>query len=383
VRGVRSIRLTTDRRELLLAAALTVAVELELVLSRRADTAGQVAVALLMTVPLAFRLRFPVEVLAAVVVGAVALAGLGGRPFAGPSFPVVAVLLAVYAVGSRTSGVRFALGAGLAWVGLFTALRLRGADIATSLVVPSLVTGCGLVIGRALGVLRFESDVFDARASELERERDERAQAAVAEERRRIARELHDVIGHSISVMGVQAGAVRSVLREDQPREREALLAVERTGRQAVGEMRRLIGLLRSEDDEADDPAPSLLRAGQLVDELRDAGLSAVFTVHGDLRVLSPGVDLAGFRIVQEALTNVMKHAPGASVTANVTCTEHELAIEVIDDGDGTPPRSAGHQGHGLVGMHERVVLYGGELVSGPRPAGGFAIHARIPLEIP
>jgi len=381
VRGVRWVRLTTERRELLLAAALTVAVELELVLSGRADTMGQVAVALLMTVPLAFRLRFPVEVLAAVVVGVVGLAGLGGRPLAGPSFPVVAVLLAIYAVGSRTSGVRFALGAGLAWAGLFTAIRLRGADMATSLVVPSLVTGCGLVIGRALGVLRFESDVFDARASELERERDERARAAVADERRRIARELHDVIGHSISVMGVQAGAVRSVLREDQLREREALLAVERTGRQAVGEMRRLIGLLRSDDDEAGHPAPSLLRVGQLVDELRGAGLSAVITVHGDLRGLPPGLDLAGFRIVQEALTNVLKHAPGASVTANVSCTKHELAIEVIDDGDGAPPPPAHHLGQGLVGMRERAVLYGGEFVSGPRPAGGFAVRARIPLE--
>jgi signal transduction histidine kinase len=182
--------------------------------------------------------------------------------------------------------------------------------------------------------------------------------------------------------MGVQAGAVRSVLRADQRREREALLAVERTGRQAVGEMRRLIGLLRSDDDEASDPAPTLTKAGQLVSELRDAGLSAVYTVNGDLRVLSPGVDLAGFRIVQEALTNVLKHAPGASVTANVSCTEHELAIEVIDDGDGAPPPSAGHLGQGLVGMRERALLYGGEFVSGPRPAGGFAVRARIPLEV-
>src|SRR5579859_478414 len=144
--AVRWTRLAPDRRELLLAVALTVAVEVELVLSHRAHTPGQVAVALLITVPLAFRLRFPVQVMAAVTVGVVGLAGLGGRPFDGPSLPVVAVLLAVYAVGSRTSGVRLALGALLAWAGLFTAIRLRGADVATTLVVPSLVTGCGLLV---------------------------------------------------------------------------------------------------------------------------------------------------------------------------------------------------------------------------------------------
>jgi signal transduction histidine kinase len=223
--------------------------------------------------------------------------------------------------------------------------------------------------------------VFDERAAELERERDERARVAVAEERTRIARELHDVIGHSISIMGVQAGAVRSVLREDQQRERDALLAAERTGRQAVGEMRRLIGLLRPDDDGVADPAPSLRGAESLVGELRDAGLAVRLVVHGDLARLSAGVDLAGFRILQEALTNALKHAPHANVQATVSCTPEELQIEVIDDGNATP-QSAGEQtGHGLLGMRERVSLYGGELVTGPREDGGFAVRARIPLE--
>ena len=205
----------------------------------------------------------------------------------------------------------------------------------------------------------------------------------MADERRRIARELHDVIGHSISVMGVQAGAVRSVLRDDQRREREALLAVERTGRQAVGEMRRLIGLLRTQEDALADPAPSLRRIEQLVSDMRDAGLAVRLSVHGDLSVLSPGADLAGYRIFQEALTNALKHAPGALVDATVTCSSKALEIEVIDDGHATPRSAANHVGHGLVGMRERVSLYHGELVTGPVPGGGFAVRARIPLEVP
>jgi signal transduction histidine kinase len=377
---MRWARLAPRTREALLAAGLTVAVELELALSDRM-TVGRAAAALLVTLPLAFRLRFPLPVLVLVVAGVVVEAALGGNPTTGPVFPVIAVLLALYAVGSRTRGVRLAVGAGVALTGLFVASRLAGADLGSSLVVPPLVTTCGLVIGGALGVLRFEADTFAERASELERERDERGRVAVAEERRRIARELHDVIGHSISVMGVEAGAVRSVLREDQQREREALLAVERTGREAVGEMRRLIGLLRTEGDGVGEPSPSLRRVEQLIGEMRDAGLAVRLRVEGDLSVIPPGVDLAGFRIVQEALTNALKHAPRANVEARVSCTEHELEIEVTDDGSAQPIPDTG-PGHGLLGMRERTSLYGGELTTGPRDGGGFAVYARIPLEV-
>jgi signal transduction histidine kinase len=372
-------RLDTTRRELLLAAGVTMAVELAIILSGHTEVAGQAAAALLVTLPLALRLRYPVEVLAVVVAGTVIVVAFGGR--LDSSLLVVPVALALYAAGSRTTGVRLWISAGVSLVGLLATMLISRPDLSTTLAVPLLLTACGLVVGRALGVLRFEWDEFDERASELERERDERTHLAVADERRRIARELHDVIGHSISVMGVQAGAVRTVLREDQRREREALLAVERTGRQAVGEMRRLIGLLRTDEDGAAAPTPSLLHVEQLAKEMRDAGLGVHLCVRGDLQALSPGVDLAGFRILQEALTNALKHAPAADVHASVSCDERALTIEVIDDGAGAVQPSAGHVGHGLLGMRERAALYGGELVAGPRPGGGFAVHARLPLE--
>jgi len=378
---MRSPRVTPSARELLLAVGLSVGVELEIAFSRHQLTPARGAAALLITVPLVLRLRYPVAVLAVVVAGVIVTAALGGDGPSVPVFPLIAVLLALYAVGSRTRGIRLGLAAIATFAGLFAAGLLAGADAGGGAAVALLVTTGGLVIGGALGVLRFESELFDQRASELEREREQLAREAVAQERRRIARELHDVIGHSISVMGVQAGAVRSVLHADQVRERDALLAVERTGRQAVGEMRRLIGLLRPDDDGVGDPTPSLRRAVQLAAELRDAGLPVRLSVEGDLSRLSAGVDLAGYRILQEALTNAMKHAPGANVKAHVSCDAHDLEVEVIDDGIAGRQPASDHVGHGLLGMRERVSLYGGTLDTGPGPNGGFTVRARIPLE--
>jgi signal transduction histidine kinase len=379
---MRWIRLEPAPRDALLAVGLTVALQLQLVLSER-WMPGRAVAALLVTVPLAFRLRLPLGVLTIVVAGVAAVSGLRDHGPNYPVFPAIGVVLALAAVGSSARGIRLALAAGISLGGLFGASLLAGADPGGAVALALLVTVGGLVIGGALGILRFESEVFDERAAQLERERDERAQIAVTEERTRIARELHDVIGHSISVMGVQAGAVRSILRDDQQREREALLAVERTGRQAVGEMRRLIGLLRPDDNGVADPTPSLRRVEQLVGEMRDAGLGIGLSVRGDLSVLSPGVDLAGYRIIQEALTNALKHAPAARVEARLCCTQHELDIEVVGNGAGPSRTASGDVGHGLLGMRERTALYGGELTAGPTPTGGFSVHARIPLDGP
>jgi signal transduction histidine kinase len=368
--------------ELLLALALTVAIEAELLIHHALGGTGRGAAAALVTLPVALRFRAPLPALLASGAGSLALSALGATEGGDPITAIVALLLVLYAVGSRTSGRLFWASAAAAVVGSCVANIVREGvtpDLATAIAFPA----AGLLIGRALGVLSLETDVLERRARSAERERDERAAAAVAQERARMARELHDVIGHSISVMGLQAGAVRRVLPPRLEREREALLAVEQTGRQAVGEMRRLIGLLREDPSGVTGPVPSLRRAEHLVAEMRQAGLPVELQVTGDPAALPPGADLAGYRILQEALTNALKHAPGAHVRASVRTTDGELVVEVLDDGSPSLAATNGHLGHGLLGMRERTALYGGELHAGPRAQGGFGVRARIPLEAP
>ena len=377
---MRGIRVNQVQAELLLGVGLAVGIELELALGHDLASPAQAVAAALIALPVAVRFRWPL--IALIVGGAAALAQTALSPSSDdPILGIVATLLLLYGVGSRTRGWRFWTGAALSLAGGTASTVIRKGAVTSDIGTIVLLTGAGLLIGRALGTLQLETDVLEERATELERERDERARQAVEEERGRIARELHDVIGHSISVMGVQAGAVRRVLKPDQERERDALLSVEQTGRQAVAEMRRLIGLLRTEEHGISDPSPSLKRVEQLAAEMRQAGLDVELTVEGDLRALPPGADLAGYRIVQEALTNALKHAPGAHVCATVRTNGRELLIDVLDDGPGRSARANGHLGHGLLGMRERTALYGGKLTAGPRDGGGFGVKARIPIE--
>ena len=205
------------------------------------------------------------------------------------------------------------------------------------------------------------------------------AEEHVAEERARIARELHDGVAHSVSVMVLQVGAVRRLLGDERPRERDVLAGVEELGRQAVGELHTMLGILRRADAGAElAPQPSLRRVSELVDQVRSAGLDASLTVSGNAE-LAPGLDMSAFRIVQEALTNTLRHAPGSRVSVTVEYGR-DLVLEVVDDGarrngHSAPPGS----GHGLVGMRERAALYGGSLEAGPRD-GGFAVRAVLPL---
>ena len=218
----------------------------------------------------------------------------------------------------------------------------------------------------------------------VEMEREEQARAAVVEERARIARELHDAVAHSVSVMVLQAGGVRRLLGDDpaREREREALAGVEETGRQAVGELHRMLGILRKSDPGAElAPQPSLRRVGELVDQVRAAGLEAALDVQGEPAELAPGLDMSAYRIVQEALTNALRYAPGASVDVTVAYGR-DLTLEIRDDGararNGHAPPSG--SGHGIVGMRERAALFGGELEAGPVAGGGFLVRARLPL---
>jgi signal transduction histidine kinase len=243
----------------------------------------------------------------------------------------------------------------------------------------ALAFGVVWLAGFGLGYKLAQAEEAEERASRLARERDERARSAVAEERARIARELHDVVGHSVSVMTVQASAVRRLLKADQEREREALLVVEQTGREALAEMRRLVGVLRRpEEAPALAPQPSLEFLDKLVEHVREAGLPVELRVEGEPTQLAPGIDLTAYRLIQEGLTNALKHAEASRAEVVVRYRGDDVELLVLDDGRGAGGSDGG--GHGLVGIRERVTVYGGELDAGPRAEGGFALRARLPV---
>jgi signal transduction histidine kinase len=210
--------------------------------------------------------------------------------------------------------------------------------------------------------------------------REQRASRAVAEERNRIARELHDVIGHSVSVMTVQASAVRRRLHPDQEVERQALETVESVGREALAEMRMMVGVLRGADGGPDrEPPPRLDELRHLLAKFRDSGLDVDLDVTGEPRPLAPGLDLTAYRLVQEGLTNTLRHAvrPGRAVVS-IAYADDRLELSVRDDG---APVAAPEAGHGLLGLRERVAVYGGDLVARPGRDGGFELVATLPLE--
>jgi signal transduction histidine kinase len=336
----------------------------------------------LTTLPLAWRTAAPVAMVA-VTTGSFAIAVILGLPTGPLLVPLLAPLVAVYSVGVHSAPRALIAAAALSLTASSVAAAADPSGRISDIGYTAAGTLAALAVGRAVREMGFEADTLEARAAKLERERDEKARAAVAAERARIARELHDVIGHSISVMGVQAGAVRRVLAPELQREREALLAVERTGRDAVTEMRRLLGFLRPDDDEKEphpEPPPTLKRLDDLLTEMRRAGLDVDLRVEGELGDLSAGLALAAFRILQEAFTNALRHAPGARVRAALRRTPGELQIEVVDDGNERSRGSRDGGGYGLVGMRERVALYGGTFEAGPRPKRGFAVVARLPM---
>jgi signal transduction histidine kinase len=220
-------------------------------------------------------------------------------------------------------------------------------------------------------------------AARAEERREEAAARAVAEERRRIAREMHDLVGHSVSVMVVQAGGARRILEKDPDRAVEAAVRIEQTGRAALAEMRRLLGLLGPHDgDPALGPQPGLDDVDALIGRARDAGLPVEVAVEGERRPLPAGAEAAAYRVVQEALTNALKHAGASPTEVLLRWGPDALEILVADRGvtRGAPEAALPSGGHGLVGMRERVKVYGGDLAAGPAPGGGFEVRARIPL---
>ncbi|WP_249713756.1 sensor histidine kinase [Rhizomonospora bruguierae] len=237
-------------------------------------------------------------------------------------------------------------------------------------------------IGRTVCARRAYTQALEERARSAEANQRSLAAQAVADERRRIARELHDVVAHHVSVMGVLATGARRVLHKDPAATDEALGTIEDTSRTTLREMRRLLDVLRTEAEPAADlaPQPGLAGIEALVEQVREAGLPVALAVDGVPSSLDPGVALTIFRIVQEALTNTLKHAGEATAQVRLAFGVYWLIVEIFDTGRGPAPRSE-HVGHGLVGMRERVALYGGTLRTGPRPGGGYRVYAKIPME--
>jgi signal transduction histidine kinase len=224
-----------------------------------------------------------------------------------------------------------------------------------------------------------KAEAAEVRATVAERERDAAARVAVAEERARIARELHDVVAHAVSVMVLQVGAVRHKLPEELDDDREALNGVERAGRTALTEMRRLLAAMRTDEDEAElAPQPGLDGLDSLAEEVGRAGLPVRLHVEGERFQLPRAIDLSAYRIVQEGLTNALKHARASAADVTVRYRPDELRLEVRDDGSG--PAASDGLGHGLVGIRERVKIYGGEMSAGTANGGGFVLSTRLPI---
>jgi signal transduction histidine kinase len=346
------------------------------------------ALALLSTLPVAVRRRWPIPV-AAVLLFATGADLVAAAPHQAALQPYVALILAGYSVGSRAEG-RFsiALPACLALLALpVFALALADHESLGNEVTSYIWLVAAWGVGRVVRGMRRRTAELEAANAELADHREIAAEAAVTVERGRIAREIHDVIAHNVSMMVVQAGAAARVLRADEPQVRSALETIAETGRQTVDEMRSVLGVLRSGADEAADraPQPGLADLASLAEGLRRSGISVDWRVEGVPRPLPRALDLSAYRIVQEALTNSLKHARGARAEVVVHYDDGALALDISDSGgarNGAPAvATPATGGNGIVGMRERAALFGGELMAGPT-ADGFRVTARLPVPL-
>jgi signal transduction histidine kinase len=333
--------------------------------------------------PLLVRRGRPVLALAGVfVVQAVWIGAYYHGSHQPPFEPFAAGVVACFALGYHAD--RRGLRAGLvvfALVVLASAIVLAAGGSAVGNALPVLIWWTAAIgVGRGLRERQGLVELLRERSASLERDRERDMTEAALEERARIARELHDVIAHAVSLMVVQASAERRLLGADQRRTADTLETIEGSGREALGELRRLLGVLRARGSERLAPQPGLEALPELLDEGRRGGHEIRFEVEGEPVRLPAGLDLTAYRIVQEGLTNARKHAPGAAVDITLRWQPAELEIEVIDDGQG-PPNTANGAGHGLIGMRERVALYGGSVRTEPAAGGGFGVHARLPIE--
>lgn len=349
--------------------------------SRRDPDAGSLVLILLMTLPVAYRRVAP-----DIVMGTTGLATVVYYALGYPDTPAaLGTLVALYSVaahGNRKLAVQALV---YTTIGLSISVLVSDpGDLTLQILISNyIIYGTAWVIGDNVRTRRAYTVELEARAARLEQERETNSREAVIDERRRIAREMHDVVAHNVSVMVVQAGAARRVMDTKPDQARTALSSIETTGRQALTEMRRLTGVLRREDEPDKAPQPGLDCLDELIEKTCEAGLPVDVVLEGRPYDLPQSVDLSAFRIVQEALTNSLKHAGPSKAVVWLKYGPGRLDLRVTDDGRGAAEQLSNGRpaGHGLVGMRERVALFGGDLKTGPLPGGGYEVMATLPLE--
>lgn len=374
--------------DLALAIALAVASLIDLatipdeVEELAANPADGVTVVLILlgTLPLAFRRLYPATVLTVI-----ALAWSVDRFRDYPStLAVFALLFAFHAVGSELPRRRAQL-VGWSWIVILVGFTLSGyltgvVALGTVLIM-AVFTVFPFMLGLEIHERRRQQQELEVKTRQLEAEREVRARDAVRTERQRIARELHDVVAHQMSVSTIQTAAARRAVRTDPDRAIEALVVAEQAGHDGLTEMRRLLGVLRTDDGAERGPQPGLDRLPVLVEQIRDAGVPTELVIEGEPRQLPAGVDLNAFRIIQESLTNTLRHGgPDATARVHVAYRSTALEIEVTDTGRGVAAVGTEGPGHGLIGMRERAALLDGTLDARPMSAGGFRVDAVLPL---
>jgi signal transduction histidine kinase len=341
----------------------------------RDPDAFSVVLSLAAAVPYYFRRHAPLAVLLISETAVVVLTVRDYQTGAAPSVLLVGLFtVAAWSnVRDRVIGVT-AMAIGLTIVAVSGIPGAGGADVVFNVVFYS----AAYLFGSTMRNRRLYSEQLEARADALEKERAEEAKRAVAEERLRIAQELHDVVAHSMGVIAVQAGVGAHVIDTDPDEAKKSLDAISRTSRSTLAEIRRMLGVLRDDESASYEPAPGLADLDRLVRDVRGAGLDVDVRKEGPRTELPPGVDFTAYRIVQEALTNVLKHAGRARASVLVGYEEGALRLEIVDDGRGVNGQAAAG-GHGLMGMRERVGVYGGSFEAGPRTGGGFRVAVRLP----
>jgi signal transduction histidine kinase len=323
--------------------------------------------------------RFPFLAPAALWLVAAAVTFVNGRLIVSTQAVFIAGLAAAFLLGNQRDANHGRIGLAIVLGASAIIVYNDPKHSAGELVFTPILFALGWLVGFALRERAAQAEAAEARASQAERERETAARIAVAEERARIARELHDIVAHAVSVMVLQVGAVRHRLPDELADDRDALRDVERTGRAALTEMRRLLGAMRSDREELElTPQPGLGSLEPLLDEIRRAGLAVELRVEGNPVPLPNAIDLSAYRIVQEGLTNALKHANANHADVLVCYRHDELQIDVRDDGHG--PSTSDGLGHGLVGIRERVKLYGGQMNAGAANGRGFILSTRLPL---